>query len=112
MGQQLDPGAAQFSDMEAAPQHKDLDPGFDIDATTASVPAASSAEPNALDFNFDSEPTPAAGQDLAAPMNLQADNGLDFKLDDLELTSLDVDKHDVANELGRASCRGRGGQEG
>src|SRR3546814_7968551 len=74
MGQQLDPGAAQFSDMEAAPQHKDLDPGFDIDATTASVPAASSAEPNALDFNFDSEPTPAAGQDLAAPMNLQADN--------------------------------------
>src|SRR3546814_12572665 len=40
---------------------------------------------------------PAAGQDLAAPMNLQADNGLDFKLDDLELPSLDVDKHDVAN---------------
>src|SRR3546814_15173948 len=63
----------------------------------ASVPAASSAEPNSLDYNFDSEPTPAAGQDLAAPMNLQADNGLDFKLDDLELPSLDVDKHDVAN---------------
>src|SRR3546814_5979860 len=78
MVQQLDPGAAQFSDMEAAPQHKDLDPGFDIDATKASVPAASSAEPNALDFNFDSEPTPAAGQDLAAPLNLQADNDLDF----------------------------------
>src|SRR3546814_14918444 len=45
MGQQLNPCSAQLSVMESAPQHKDLDPCFDIDAPTAPVPAAPVAGP-------------------------------------------------------------------
>lgn len=95
MGQQLDPNSTAFSDTESAPLQADLDPGFDLDATSSST--ASAADNDALDFNFDSESAAEpAREEVASPLKLQADNGLDFKLDDLELPSLDVDKHDAS----------------
>lgn len=97
MGQQLDPASTQFSDTASASGQTSVDPGFDIDPEPAAT-AAGTANPgdgNALDFNFDSEPVPARPAESPASMSLQADNGLDFKLDDLELPSLDVDQHEA-----------------
>ncbi|NGY06213.1 FimV/HubP family polar landmark protein [Solimonas terrae] len=87
MGQQLDPESTLFKDAPQGSLSTDLDPGFDSHATAP-------ADDMALDFSFDAEP--AKAPEAAAPaMAMTADNGLDFKLDDLELPSLDLGKGEV-----------------
>ncbi|HET8881181.1 MAG TPA: FimV/HubP family polar landmark protein, partial [Solimonas sp.] len=84
MGQQLDPESSLFKEGAQAPA-----------SAPESAGVASAADP-VLDFNFDAEPSPAAAAapatEHAPAMTMRADNGLDFKLDDLELPSLDLAK--------------------
>lgn len=82
MGQQLDPGSSLFGDAAQAP--------------TESAAAAPAAADPVLDFNFDAEEASAAPATQPVPaMTMRADNGLDFKLDDLELPSLDLAKNEA-----------------
>lgn len=87
MGQQLAPSSSLFSDAGGAPLETDIDLGFETPALDA--PELSAAP--AADFAPPVEPAPT-----------QPDATLDFKLEDLELPSLDPVQSDQPAERGDA----------
>jgi FimV-like protein len=99
MGQQLDPGSGLFKDAAQAPLVADVDLSF---VMPDKAPPASSSEPRtaesltaapepaSVNFEFGTMPLQESTATASRTRPARDDKGLDFRLDELELPSLDA----------------------